>query len=417
MTPYLQQRALLFQPIGRDPSPNLGIVVVIPAYREPHLLLSLMALERCELPDCDVEVLVVINDSEADSAELRNENLRIGAEAERWAKTHTGARCRFHLLYHLALPRKDAGVGLARKIGMDEACRRLEQAGNPQGLIACFDADSLCTPDYLRAIEQHFKARPQSPACSIRFEHPLCGAEFPPKLYRAIARYELHLRYYIQAQRYAGFPYAYHTVGSSMAVRCRAYQQQGGMNRRQAGEDFYFLHKFTASPHFSELQDTCVIPSPRPSNRVPFGTGRAVGEALRKRARIDTYALQTFTDLEAFFRQIPALTMPTADENLALPESIQAFLAEIGAEESLSEIRANTSGPEAFRKRFFGWFNAFMVMKFAHFARDRFYPNVPVEHAAAALLSARFPERLPPNATDAVALLKLCRELDRGFVH
>ena len=88
MTPYLQQRALLFAPIGRRPSSRLGIVVVIPAYREPHLLLSLMALQRCELPNCDTEVLIVINDSEKDSDEIRQLNLAIAGDVKQWAATH-----------------------------------------------------------------------------------------------------------------------------------------------------------------------------------------------------------------------------------------------------------------------------------------------------------------------------------------
>lgn len=413
MTPYLQHRALLFQPIERQPSPNLGIAVVIPAYREPHLLLSLMSLKRCALPACDTEIIVVINDSEADTAEVRSENLLIAAEAERWAARNNSTRRCFHILYHCGLPRKDAGVGLARKIGMDEACRRLEQAGNPQGIIACFDADCRCSPNYLRAIEQHFQTYPKSPACSIHFEHPLRGAEFPPEIYSTATRYELHLRYFIQAQRYAGFPFAYHTVGSSMAVRCSAYQQQGGMNRRQAGEDFYFLHKFTTSSHFSILGDACVIPSPRPSNRVPFGTGRAVGEALFKRRPMTTYALQTFSDLRELVQRIPLLAGATAQGMAELPETVQNFFLEIQAEEAIGEIRANTSGEEAFRQRFFRWFNAFMVMKFAHFARDRFYPNMPVEQTAAALLLLKFPERLPKNPDDTASLLKVYRDLDK----
>jgi hypothetical protein len=61
---------------------------------------------------------------------------------------------------------------------------------------------------------------------------------------RAITSYELHLRYLVHAMRWAGHPFAYQTVGSSMAVRRKAYLSLGGMNTRQAGEDFYFLQKF-----------------------------------------------------------------------------------------------------------------------------------------------------------------------------
>ena len=64
MTPYLQERSLYPPLIHRRPSPLLGIVVVIPCYDEDYLQLSLMSLQKCNRPQCDVEVIVVINHSE-----------------------------------------------------------------------------------------------------------------------------------------------------------------------------------------------------------------------------------------------------------------------------------------------------------------------------------------------------------------
>jgi hypothetical protein len=137
-------------------------------------------------------------------------------------------------------------------------------------VIACFDADCTCDPNYLAATENFFQSQPSAPGASIYFEHPLDGENREP-----IALYELHLRYYVEALRYAGFPHAYHTIGSSMAARADPYFKQGGMNKRKAGEDFYFLHKIIPLGGFGEINDTRVIPSPRASHRVPFGTGRA----------------------------------------------------------------------------------------------------------------------------------------------
>jgi len=411
MTPYLQQRALLFAPIGRRPSSRLGIVVVIPAYREPHLLLSLMALQRCELPNCDTEVLIVINDSEKDSDEIRQLNLAIAGDVKQWAATHNNTRLWFHILYQCGMPAKEAGVGLARKIGMDEACRRLEQAGNPQGIIACFDADSRCAPNYLRALEAHFHVHPQTPACSIHFEHPLLGADFPEEVYRAITAYELHLRYFVAAQRFAGFPFAFHTIGSSMAVRCRAYQEQGGMNRRKAGEDFYFLHKFTCHPHFSVLNDTTIFPSPRPSDRVPFGTGKAVSKLLQGHQRPTSYAFRTFLDLKLLFDSVPQFaTVPFP--KIQLPASVAEFAKIVDMEAEIARLKANTSSSTTFQQRFFRWFNAFVVMKYTHFARDNFFPDLPVETAALELLEAAGTEMITVREKQVDWLLHLFRKMD-----
>jgi len=309
------------------------------------------------------------------------------------------------------LPPKHAGVGLARKIGMDEACWRLEGARNPQGIIACFDADSRCDENYFVALENHFEQHPLCPACSIYFEHPLAGIDYDETIYQAIIQYELHLRYYIHAQRYAGFPYAYHTVGSSMAVRCSAYQKQGGMNKRKAGEDFYFIHKFTLLPGFSILKDTRVIPSARPSHRVPFGTGRAVQEIIRQKGEYQTYALESFEELGSFLQLLPKFY----EEGITILDQhsstlLKSFLTIQQFDQKLKELKKHSSSYSTFRNRFFYWFNAFMVMKYLHYARDNGRGEANVTQAAYALLDQL---EISPATNDIRILLNSYRKLDQ----
>lgn len=411
MTGYLQQRTLFPPQIRSRPSLNLGLVVVIPAHDEPFLLLSLMSLKKCDLPECDVEVIVVVNESEKAPEAVKERNRRIAEQASSWAQQNNRPRLKFSVLHH-ELPAKHSGVGLARKIGMDEACWRLERARNPEGIIACFDADSRCDPNYFRAIEDYFKRHPDAPACSIYFEHPLAGADFDEPVYQAITEYELHLRYYIQAQRYAGFPHAFHTVGSSMAVRCSAYQQQGGMNKRKAGEDFYFIHKFTLLPGFGVLNSTRVIPSPRPSHRVPFGTGRAIQEITRQKGAYQTYAFESFEELRAFVQLLPDLYRegPTVLQPLATP-LLHAFLETQDFAEKLKEFKQHSSGYTTFQNRFFRWFNAFLVMKHLHFVREHGRQDVPVTRAAAALLDKL---GISHKSLEKQDLLECYRRLDRN---
>ncbi|TAK31724.1 MAG: glycosyltransferase [Saprospiraceae bacterium] len=413
MTTYLQERTLFPPLISGKPSPLLGIVVVIPCYDEEFLLLSLMALQRCDRPCCDVEVIVLINDGEKATATIKSSNHLTFEQACRWVQINSLPHLRFHILYKSGLPEKYSGVGLARKIGMDEACYRFEKAENPSGIIACFDADSQCEKNYLQAIERHFAEHPKAQACGIFFEHPLVGFDFDTAVYEAITRYELHLRYYVQAQRWSGFPHAWQTIGSGMAVRCEAYQKQGGMNRRQAGEDFYFLHKFIPLGHYSEITSTKVIPSPRPSHRVPFGTGKAVGEMLKPGGTCLTYHPRIFEDLRLFLQRDIYGTAPSKGLLAGLPESIQAFLEENQFGEKWQEIHGNTSSSEAFMKRFYRWFDAFMLMKFVHYARDHFYPFTGVEEAARWLLRTahHWPAEKAKRA-DARAMLMFLRKLD-----
>jgi glycosyltransferase involved in cell wall biosynthesis len=389
MTAYLTERGLYPPFIDARPSPLLGIVVVIPCHDEDFLLLSLMSLRKCDRPRCDVEVIVVVNESEDTPATIKAKNRTTTEQAERWALANKQGWLRFHILHLDNLSKKHAGVGLARKIGMDEACYRFAKMGNQQGVIACFDADSRCERNYLQAIHAHFTENPKAQAAGIRFEHPLSGPDFPDEVYHAITLYELHLRYYVLAQRWAGIPHAWQTIGSSMAVRCDAYQQQGGMNRRLAGEDFYFLHKFIPLGGFAEVTSTKVIPSPRPSHRVPFGTGRAVGELLKNGGQYLTYSPQSFEDLKVFCQQELPLLNELNDLTAfykRLPESIGSFLRLNGFEKKLAEIQLNTSNAEAFQKRFWRWFDAFLAMKYVHFARENYYPDVEVAAAAGLIL-------------------------------
>ncbi len=205
-----------------------------------------------------------------------------------------------HFILAGDLPERYAGPGLARKTGMDEAVRRFAAAGTPDGIILSFDADTLCDPDYFTAISDHFHRHPDDNGCSIYFEHPLSGSDFNSEVYRAVTYYELHMRYYLRGLRNAGHPNVYHTVGSAFAVTAEAYCRHGGMNRRKAGEDFYFLQKFFDAGRFSECNTTRVIPSPRPSGRVIFGTGAAVSEFLSSKAEPLTYNPAAFDSIGTF---------------------------------------------------------------------------------------------------------------------
>lgn len=415
MTRYLRERTLFGPLIAHPPSQDLGLVVVIPAKDEPDLIASLSSLAACDETSSDVEVIVVMNSGENEDPTVVQGNARLEREAKEWAGRHNQPKLRFHILNVPDLPQKHAGVGLARKVGMDEACRRLENVGTPEGAIVCFDADSRCDANYLTEIEALFCREPSCQACSIYFEHPTKGWEFSPEIYRAIIDYELHLRYFIRAQRFAGFPHAIQTIGSSMAVRCDAYQAQNGMNKRKAGEDFYFLHKYTPLGNVVELNSTRVIPSPRPSQRVPFGTGRAVGELVDGKDACLTYHPSSFQDLRLFLSSIDQLFELGENELETFlaqhPSSVRSFLDLHPFWDRVTEIQANSKNLPAFRVRFFRWFNAFLIMKFLHHARDQFHPNCEVGQAAKWLLSMTKVEETEQSNLE---LLNRFRELDRG---
>lgn len=415
---YLAKRALGPRRIRRRPSPRLGLVVVIPSRDEPELLRTLDSLRACTLPECDVEVLVVVNASDNDEQSVKDRNRASLHASRRWAAKVPDSRLTFRFLNYPNLPGHEAGVGLARKLGMDEAVARLDCAGAGDGIVASLDADCVCDSNYLQALYTHFRDNPATPGCSVYFEHPLCGP-LDSRLYDGIASYELYLRYYVHGLRFASLPFAYHTVGSSMAVRASAYVAQGGMNRRQAGEDFYFLQKFIAIGGFSELQTTRVIPSPRPSHRAPFGTGRAMQRWL------EDSSLVLMVDSPKIFRELALFAQclehfcdagPEDPELLSpLPAMLSGYLEQNRFRSELARVQRHTASRETFRQQLFCWFNAFRALKYVHLASDERYPKVPITSAAAQLLQWSGHGEWPAQTT-ICELLAYYRDIDRGKI-
>jgi len=372
-----------------EESPRM--IVVIPSYNEPALLRSLESLYRCRLPSCFVEVIIVMNHPEHASKDARRQNEESLRDAAHWILQHTSSKLHFHVIYKPDVPEKIAGVGYARKTGMDEAVYHYLRSNVDDGVIIGFDADATCDENYLEEIERTFFGGKQVNGASIYFEHPIEGDEFDASVYEGIVLYELHLRYLNQALRHAGFPYAYHTVGSSFAVSAPAYVKQGGINKRKAGEDFHFLQKIIPLGNYVEINTTRVLPSPRPSNRVPFGTGASISQWMNNGfAALYTYPLEPFEDLKQLFALVPRFfkTNETEVEKLCtpLPYPIQDYLLQNNYLEHISQANANSASPEAFRKRFFSWFDGLKTVKYLNESCRQVYSKQSAQIAAGRLL-------------------------------
>lgn len=393
------------------------LVVVIPCHDEPDLLNTLDSLWLCRSPPCRVEVVVVINGASNDAPEVKTRNRLTLESAQAWIAERLDVCLRppmplvFHLLFESELPPRQAGVGTARKIGMDWALTRFSVAQRDSGVIVCLDADCTVATNYLEALHEHFQTYPRTPGCSIHFEHPL--ADLACQQRQGIVYYELFLRYYLHALRWSGFPHAFHSVGSSMAVRAGPYRRQGGMNRRKAGEDFYFLQKIIPLGNFSELRHTSVFPSARASLRVPFGTGRMIAGWLAgdKNPGL-VYHPQVFHALSLLFMRVEQLHAGSGQNCLADQHtSMQNFLEERQFTTHLAEIRRHTSSPQTFRKRFFHWFNAFQVLKYVHFATEHTWPKIPVWQAGSTVL--HWMGMMAKIEMESEVLLEHYRRLDR----
>lgn len=394
------------------PKDSLKISVVIPCYNEPDILSTLISLNDCH-PVNGVEVIIIINEPISCNENISRQNQISLDQIESWKHQN---KLNFTLLtYHLIASDKDAGVGLARKVGMDEAARRFEQIKHQEGVICCFDADSTCAPNYLESVNDHFYFNKHMPhGAAVYFEHVIPEDKWQKE---GIIQYELHLRYYVHALRQIGYPYAHQTVGSSMIVRSDIYQNIGGMNKRKAGEDFYFLHRVMPTGNFIDINDTIIYPSPRISDRVPFGTGKAMDKWQNERPpAYPTYNLQSFLDLKILFSQSEDFFRINTSEVKALmndlPESVNSFLRNDDFEQTITRINNQSNSHPTFINKWFQYFDGFKVLKYLHHARDNYHQNSPVVDEASKLAQLCWSND-NIDSTKAEDLLTYYRQKDR----
>jgi len=399
---YIAKHANYKPFINEPPDKKIQNIIVIPAIGEPELLNTIKSIWHCTRPSQPIEIIVVINSSEISIPEITELNLRNIMAIENWAKHYNSEFLKVYAIHIYNISKKDAGAGFARKTGMDEAVSRYIKAGAKGGIISSLDADSVVEKNYLVEIEKLFNQKKKCDACSIYFEHPTHGNEYDSNVYQKITEYELHLRYFRLMLKYIGFPYYYHTVGSSFAVSVEAYCRQGGMNKKKAGEDFYFLHKLMPLENYYELNSTCVYPSARPSDRVPFGTGATILQYLHLTEEYKTYNINAFNPLKNLFAQKESfygLESNSYEEAIATYDKILVdFLESNNFKEAIIEMNANTNNIQSFIKRFFNWFDAFRIIKYINYSHLNHFMKQDICEAANELLKILGVEKQSKNS-------------------
>ena len=414
---YIERRTLFPPLIHEAPDINTGIITIIPSYGEENIVRLLDSLALTSRPECETEVIVVVNAPDNASSESLENNRKTLSDIDSWKLQNKN--CWFRLfsldIKQGAIP--GWGVGLARKTGMDEAVRRFNEIARADGIIVNLDADCTVADNYFTAIYNEFSKKGGRKACSIYFEHPLEGEEFSGLTYRNITLYELHLRYYLQALIYSGYPWVFHTVGSAMAVLANEYVLAGGMNRRQAGEDFYLIQKLIPGGGYFSINTTAVYPSPRSSFRVPFGTGAAIEKLSGEDSQTwMTYNIDAFGELKELFSKVNLLYESSENQlHISfkdLPEGLKLFLKEEEWSDKITEIRNNTSGIQSFRKRFFNWFNMFMIVRYLNTVHLQLFSKIPADEAAAGLLQILGKKCFSCSPAD---LLRIYRAMERDI--
>ena len=392
-----------------------SLFITIPCYDEPDLLTTLNSLAACDPPSSGVTVIVVVNSSDRSSPEVSAQNLQTICSVKAWWKGHPGSFFQLMLLHVPLLPSKWAGVGWARKIAMDEAIRCLDQAEKEEGILVAFDADSFVSPNYLTSIENSFRNNPHYNFVNLNFCHPVDDPTLTPSLRQGIILYELYLRYLRNAMQWCGYPHAIHTVGSSFAVKASAYVKQGGMNRRQAGEDFHFLHKIVLLGDYGHINEATVYPAARTSHRVPFGTGAALKKWEEGDPELySTYALKTFGTLRPLFND-PGFFYNASREEWddrigKFDPPLRNYLLQTRTLDRLNELKNNCADIKIFAKRFYHQVNAFWIIQYLNLCEATKGGKGDLLEEATGLLAEMNFE--PCGKIPARELLEIYRQLD-----
>jgi hypothetical protein len=371
-------------------APHWRHVLVIPAYREsPELLAQLTQLPTTAQRTL---VILVLNRPDSDPDAQANTALRTALAhtalpgTTRDAVTVTQLNASTDLYVHDIelrsgpIPAK-LGVGLARKSGCDLALLWMLAGGISGPWIACTDADATPPPDYFTRLDA---AASDAVAAVFPFRHTSSG---DAACDTATALYELRLHHYVLGLGYAGSPYAYHTLGSCLAVTRDAYAHVRGFPQRAGAEDFYLLNKLAKIGPVARLTGACVALQSRHSARVPFGTGPAVAALLAQPHPADAalfYHPAGFAALRAVFACVPELARAPQTEPLGLliasgleprlAQHAQAALQTLGLANALLHCAQQGYTGARFERHFHQWLDGFRTLKFLHHLRDTGWP-------------------------------------------
>lgn len=400
---YLNKYSLKEWNIELAEKKKFNNIVVIPAIKEYENIIRLLhsLTENDPAYFNETLFLFVINNSKNSDAEIKNDNQltleylrRIVREnyTDLLSKKILSSGLNIGIIDASSdgneLPDKDAGVGLARKIGMDLALTIFDYNNNFKKILICLDADCTVEKNYLTEIVDRFNKK-NLKAGYVNFEHQLPEDE-REKL--AIICYEIFLRYYVAGLKYAESPYAFYTIGSTMICDAESYCKVGGMNKRKAAEDFYFLEKLAKLTSIHEIKSTTVHPSSRGSRRVPFGTGQRINRFLSNlQNEYLLYDPKCFEVLKQWLNVFNENKIE--DEKYYLLEAekihmrLKEFLLMNSFADSWKNILSNSKNEEQIQKQKYLWFDGFRTMKLIHYLRDTEFPQINMFDAIDKLLT------------------------------
>jgi len=298
-----------------------------------------------------------------------------------------------HTQKNTALPVKQ-GVGLARKIGADIAVSLISKHYVSTPIIFSTDADASLPSTYFNQTIYNTKVS----AWVFDYTHTKDNSEISV----ATHYYEQAIKYYKEALAWAGSPYGFHTLGSTLAVNALSYCAVRGFPKRSAGEDFYLLNKLAKVGKIQSLDSTILLKA-RISNRVPFGTGPAAQHIINDNINLDNtnlnsietlnytyYAPDCFKALKDTLNFVPLLLsfyqknnhLETSLNNTFKQSTYCAAIIDalnaLNIQKFLTHCIKQRCTQVQFMMQFFTWFDAFITLKFIRYMTEHTYPQKPL---------------------------------------
>lgn len=362
---------------------NLNIIVTIPCSDDIHIFKTLKSLDNAIINNYCIEVIIIINDSIIESKEIVKVNDDIYNNLV--SKAISDYYNNFKLLVYRIkdIPAKLAGVGYARKLAMDEASMRFNDIENQKGIILSLDADCVVDKNYFIEVFDYFAINIKSGACVIQFQHNFSEILNDQEHLKAAKLYEMYLRYFRLCLKYSNFIYPIHTIGSCFAVTAIDYVKIGGMSTKQAGEDFYFLHKLSTMTKIDSINKILVYPSARISERVIFGTGPNIKKIINDKNYF-IYNYKSFEILKQFFSNFNDYYI---NETPVIPRHIENFITYNKFMDIVNEAKNNSNSLLTFVKRLYTKFDALFVIKFLNYSSKNIYPDIEAMKAFAWILN------------------------------
>ncbi len=388
---YLEKYSIRDWDLETSPNKKFDNIIVIPAISELENIKILLASLMQNDISCIHKTLIifVINNLVSSEDKVKQDNIKtieylkniiLDKPSDDLAKRLGESKFNIGIIDTASsgkeLPENNGGVGLARKIGMDIALTIFDYASDDKKILICTDADCTFQNNYLSEIIDQFNNQSLS-AAVINYEHDISGDYENTK---AIICYEFYLRYYVLGLKYAGSPYAFHTIGSTIVCDHESYIKAEGMKKRKAAEDFYFLQKLAKISNIKKISSTTVYPSNRTSWRVPFGTGQRVGRFLSKeRDEYKLYDPEIFGVLKQWLGALNknyTLLSDYLSESERIHPQLYKFLIKQEFDKDFSRILNHAKDEKQLNLQKKQWFDGFRTLKFIHHLRDNSFPEI-----------------------------------------